>query len=96
MTLDEYRLVIFRKVTSCSGELAGQWIIDEAAGELETGNISAVDRTSFWRQLNADLSAESRKRHLIIEKQGAASLSQIIAAAQAVIAQHQAQATARK
>jgi hypothetical protein len=93
-TVTEFRKTTFDRLAACRDTKAAHAIVTEAAGVLqasrEIGNIDSDDERQFWASLSAELQRIDLR---LVEKQAAASLSQVIAAAQAVIAQHQARAS---
>ena len=90
MTIDEYREHLVGEITELRNQKAAQDLITEADTNLRNNDISRDGQTRFWRELNADLEAAEARSWRLLEKQAADALSQVIAAARAVIAQHQA------
>ena len=95
-TIIEYRKTIFDRLEACRDERDARTIVNEAANVLrasqQTGNIDSDDERQFWASLSAELKTIDLR---LVEKQAAASLSQVIAAAQAVIVQHQARVSSK-
>jgi hypothetical protein len=79
------------KILKISRMRAQRLLIEKANTDLQNNNtISSRDQAEFWQALKGDLGYASRQAQTLLEKQAAAALSQVIAAAQAVIAQHKA------
>lgn len=95
MTLDEYRLQLVEQINGLRDERAARSLIEEANTSLQNSSIITRAQSEFWQALNGDLENASTKAKKLLEKQAAAALSQVIAAAQAVIAQHQARVSAK-
>lgn len=95
MTLDEYRIQLVEQIKQLRDEPATRRLINEANAALQDSKISSRAQEEFWQDLNGDLENARRKAETVLERQAAASLSQVIAAAQAAIAQHQAKISAK-
>jgi hypothetical protein len=89
MTLDEYRVQLVEQLKKLRDERAARLLIQEADSNLQNHSISDSGQLGFWQALDSDLETAKRDSQLLLERQAAAALSQVIAAAQAVIAQHQ-------
>jgi hypothetical protein len=99
MTLDEYREEVVKKVSGCRDEKFARSIINEADSVLEGNEIGRDGQIQFWRDLEADFVRvkirADRDALTVLERQAAIALSQVIVAAQAAIAQHQAKVAAK-
>jgi hypothetical protein len=95
MTLDEYRAQILAEINALRNENAARQLIRDVPVNLQKNEISANSQQLFWQQLNSDLDRASIKARTLVEKQAADSLSDVIAGAQAVIAQHQQRTSAK-
>jgi hypothetical protein len=101
MTLDELRAQIARQIAQASGEGRARSVVEEGGRILTDSLISANDQRQFWSQLTADLNtvksqADKDASSRLEKRQAADALAQVLAAAQAVIAEHQARLAAGK
>lgn len=98
MDPDTYRQQLFQKITACRDEKFSRSLVNDAASVLQGSKIGRDDQIRFWRALKDDLDGAKRKADhdalTIVERQSAAALSQVIAAAQAAVAQHHAKLAA--
>src|SRR4051794_6975253 len=98
MTVDEYRREKIREITTTRDQGQAQRLVSKADTDLKGAGYNRSDRQEFLRRLSSDLdtaaNAAGKQAHTLIERQAAAALSQVIAAAQAAIAQHQARIAA--
>ena len=85
MTIEEYRGDLVKKLKKCGSEMAAHRLINQAAEDLLASKINPTNRAKFWRDLNNDLESQKPVWERILEKQAAAALSQVIAAAQAAM-----------
>lgn len=84
MTLNEYREKIFHRIRSTNTQTDINIIIKDVDDVFKSSNISFFNQRQFWTELYYDL----KKIDPIYERQGASSLSVIIALAQEAIANH--------
>ena len=85
MTLAEYRQQVFDEIRLSNSTQNVKDKVNEVNKVLIESKISDFNRRQFLTQLYKDLESSNLYK---IERQGAASLSAIIVAAQAVIATH--------
>lgn len=83
MTLNEYLNEIFLEIKSAKSQDQAIRIIKKAEKVLGQSDLTDRSRRSFWVDLYNKLKDDPT---LILEKQAASSLSNIVAAAQQVIA----------
>ncbi|MGA9755552.1 MAG: hypothetical protein WBV23_10470 [Desulfobaccales bacterium] len=85
MTLNEYRQKIFERVLHSNNKNEVLQILKEAKTVLIESEVSEISTRNFWINLYEDL---DNKQKLICEKVAVGALSDIIAAAQEVIAKN--------
>jgi hypothetical protein len=96
MTADEYRAEVVSKMRACRSTFAAEDILSSAANDINSSSLSRHQKVAFWGKLSQDLNEEAQKAEGVVEKQGVQSFSQVVAAAQAVIVQHQQRVTSEK
>lgn len=100
MDLDVYRDQLVEKITSCRDEKFARSLVNDADSMLQGRYVGRDERGKFWHDVKTDLDVAKykadRDAHTIVERQSAAALSQVIAAAQAAIAAHQAKIAAKQ
>ncbi|MCD6668847.1 hypothetical protein LT068_07090 [Vibrio cholerae] len=84
MTLNEYLNQTEEKLLSASSREEAESIVSSAQNVLNASKISEDEQKQFWADLYKKLGGD---QDFILEKQGADSLSDILAAAKRVIAQ---------
>ncbi|HFQ5129980.1 hypothetical protein [Photobacterium sanguinicancri] len=84
MTLNEYLNQTEEKLLSASSREEAESIVSSAQNVLNASKISEDGQRQFWADLYKKLGGD---QDFILEKQGADSLSDILAAAKRVIAQ---------
>ena len=84
MTLNEYLNQTEEKLLSASSREEAESIVSSAQNVLNASKISEDGQRQFWADLYKKLGGD---QEFILEKQGADSLSDILASAKRVIAQ---------
>jgi hypothetical protein len=90
MTLDEYQLRVLERLRACQDPKHARALVAEVECVLTASRMSDHTLRAFWRTLNRALERlQQESMHLETRQQ--ALLSAVIASAQAVIADFQAQ-----
>lgn len=83
MTLEEYLNEVFQNINNAKSKREARRAVEKAEKVLDQSDIKRSSKKSFWIELYERLNDKS---NLKLEKQAASSLSDIVAAAQEVIA----------
>jgi hypothetical protein len=90
MTLDEYQLRVLERLRACQDPNQARTLLTEVEGVLTASLMSDHTLRVFWRTLNGALE-RLEQESAPLERRQLAVLSAVIASAQAVIADFQAQ-----
>jgi hypothetical protein len=89
MTLDEYRIDLFERLTRCGGAAAARDLITEGNLVLAQSSLAESTRQTFWLALRVDLLRLAEDASVLDEGEPRMRLVSIIAAARAAIVDQQ-------
>ena len=89
MTLEDYRIEVIAKLKACQGPLWARNLLAQVDLVLLNSQISASTQKAFWEELNHDLDVVGEESTLLLGNEAATTLSAVVAAAKALIAQYQ-------
>lgn len=88
MTLEDCRIEVIAKLKACQGPLWARNLLAQVDLVLLNSQISAGTKKAFWEALNNDLDVVAEDSTLLLGKEAATTLSAVVAAAKAMIAQY--------
>ena len=88
LTLDGYRIQVLERLKGCQDPGRARDLLAEVDAMLDATDMSPKAQQAFWQGLSTDLEVVLEESTRLLEKDRAARLTTVIAAAQADITQY--------